>query len=425
MPLKLNLDYTKNFITQADIESLAPQAVSALNTLKGKNGAGGEFVGWLTNSIFEDFDLMNEIKSTAKKIRKDCEVLVVIGIGGSYLGAAAAIEFLSGTDYNLYKSPKIIFAGNNLSGGQLKNTLDFCEGKSVYVCAISKSGTTIEPACAFKIFEDYMRERYGDDAVSRIICITDKSRGVLREIANARGYKTFIIPDDIGGRYSIFTPAGLLPIAVAGGDIDALLQGAILAEKNLLRDDDINTNIALKYALLRNFFYKNGKKLEILAAFESNLKMLLEWHKQLFGESEGKDGKGLYPAPLMYSTDLHSLGQYVQDGERIMLETFITVKKSSSIVIQDDENLHKLQFLNGKSLEFINEQAFLGTIKAHADGGVPCLHFELENLDEKSLGYLFQFFMISCGISAYMLGVNPFNQPGVEEYKRNMQNLLK
>ena len=425
MPLKLNLDYIKDFSAPQEVANLETKAVSALDTLKSKGGAGGEFCGWVNNPIFEDFDLIDEIKSTANKIRKDCEVLIVIGIGGSFLGAAAAIEFLNGTNYNLHATPKIIFVGNNLSGQELAQNLNFCKGKSVYVLTISKSGTTIEPACAFKFFEDFMHETYGESAASRIICITDKSRGVLREIATKRGYKTFIIPDDIGGRYSVFTPAGLLPIAVAGGDIDALLQGAVLAEKNLLENNNIDENIALKYALLRNFFYKSGKKLEILTAFEPNLKMLLEWHKQLFGESEGKDGKGLYPAPLLYSTDLHSLGQYVQDGERIMFETFITVKKPDTLTINDEENLHKLQFLNGKSLEFINEQAFLGTIKAHVDGGVPCLNLQLENTDEKALGYLFQFFMISCGISAYMLDVNPFNQPGVEEYKRNMQNLLK
>ena len=425
MPLRLNLDYTQNFITQTDVENAAPAALNALDLLKNKAGVGGEFCGWINNLIFKDFELIEEIKFTADNIRKDCDVLIVVGIGGSYLGAAAAIEFLNGADYNLHKSAKIIFAGNNLSGRQLAQTLKFCENKSVYVCAISKSGTTIEPACAFKILEDYMINRYCDLVKDRIICITDKSRGVLREIADSSGYKSFIIPDDIGGRYSIFTPVGLLPIAIAGGDIDALLRGARQAEDDFLRNYDINKNLALKYAVLRNFFYNSGKKLEVTAGFEPNLKMLLEWHKQLFGESEGKDGKGLYPAPLMYSTDLHSLGQYVQDGERIMFETFITVKLEDSMTISDSEDLHKLQFLNGKFFEFINEKAFLGTIKAHASGGVPCINLELDDLSEFTLGYLLTFFMISCGVSAYMLGVNPFNQPGVEQYKSEMFKLLK
>ena len=368
------------------------------------------------------------IKAAAKKIQSDTDVLIVIGIGGSYLGARAAIEFLKGPYYNTIRQgvPEVYFSGNSISGSNLADLLKICEGKRVSVNIISKSGTTTEPAVAFRVFRKLLEERYGEEeAAKRIYCTTDKARGTLKALADEKGYECFVVPDDVGGRFSVLTAVGLLPIAAAGCDIDALMAGAQAAAKDY-NVEDINNNYCYQYAALRNAFYRKGKSIELLVSYEPRFTMMAEWFKQLFGESEGKDNKGLFPASVTFSTDLHSMGQFVQDGARLMFETVVTIgDNGSDVVIEREENDGDgLNFLAGKTMSYVNEKAFQGTVLAHTDGGVPNLVISVDKADEENLGRLIYFFEKACAISGYMLGVNPFDQPGVESYKKNMFALL-
>ena len=428
MALEFNYNYAKSFISENDLVGLGAQVKSAHDMLHSKTGLGNDFLGWVDLPKSYDKDEFDRIKKAAQKIKEDTDVLIVIGIGGSYLGARAAIEFLKSPYYNSLKTgtPEIYFAGNSISGSALNELLTLCKGKRVSVNIISKSGTTTEPAIAFRVFREYLENEYGEDeAAKRIYCTTDKARGTLKALADAKGYECFVIPDDVGGRFSVLTAVGLLPIAVAGADIDALMQGAADAA-----DDysicDLEKNPCYCYAALRNAFYRKGKEVELLVSYEPRFTMMAEWFKQLFGESEGKDNKGLFPAAVTFSTDLHSMGQYIQDGRRIMFETVVNIGDcGSDIVIKKDEtDGDGLNFLAGKTMSFINEKAFEGTILAHTDGGVPNLVINLSAADEKNLGRLIYFFEKACAISGYMLGVNPFDQPGVESYKKNMFALL-
>ncbi len=428
MALKFNTKYAGEFIRENDLLGLAAQVASADAMIKEKNGLGNDFLGWV--NLPEDYDKeeFGRIKKAAEKIKSDTDVLVVIGIGGSYLGARAAIEFLKGNYYNdmCDNTPKIYFAGNSISGSALSDLLKICEGKRLSVNIISKSGTTTEPAVAFRVFRKLLEERYGEDgAAKRIYCTTDKARGTLKQLADEKGYECFVVPDDVGGRFSVLTAVGLLPIAAAGADIDALMRGAALAAKDY-SNADINTNDCYKYAAVRNAMYRKGKDVELLVSYEPRFTMMAEWWKQLYGESEGKDNKGLFPASVTFSTDLHSMGQYVQDGKRLMFETVVVLKDcGSDIVIEkEDNNGDGLNFLAGNTMSFVNEKAFEGTVLAHTDGGVPNFVIEVEKTDEENLGRLIYFFEKACAISGYMLGVNPFDQPGVESYKKNMFALL-
>ena len=427
MALIFNDKYTKNFLAENDIAALTAQVSAAHNMLHNKCGLGNDFLGWLSLPFSYDKKEFERIKKSAENIKKDSDILIVIGIGGSYLGARAAIEFLKSNNYNdLTNGTKIYFTGNSISGSALSELLKLCEGKDISVNVISKSGTTTEPAVAFRVFKDYMEKRYGkQEAAKRIYCTTDKSKGTLKKLADAEKYETFVIPDDVGGRFSVLTAVGLLPIAVSGADIDAIMQGAAKAAKEY-SVDDIEKNDCYKYAAIRNAFYKRGYNIELLAAYEPRFAMMNEWYKQLYGESEGKDNKGLFPASVIFSTDLHSMGQYIQDGRRMLFETVINLKKcGEDIVIKENEDDGDgLNFLAGKPLSYVNEKAFLGTVLAHTDGGVPNIIITLDNTDEEHLGRLVYFFEKACGISGYLLGVNPFDQPGVESYKKNMFALL-
>lgn len=427
MALRLNDKYTKSFLAENDLVGLKAQVTAAHNMLHNADGLGNDFLGWLSLPFSYDKEEFERIKKAAAKIRKDSQVLIVIGIGGSYLGARAAIEFLHSNNYNeLTSGTKIYFTGNSISGSALSELIKLCEGKDVSVNVISKSGTTTEPAIAFRVFKEYLENRYGkDEAAKRIYCTTDKSRGTLKKLADSLGYETFVVPDDVGGRYSVLTAVGLLPIAVSGADIDALMAGAQKAAKEY-EIDDLDKNDCYKYAALRNAFYRRGYNIELLAAYEPRFTMMNEWYKQLYGESEGKNHKGLFPASVVFSTDLHSMGQYIQDGRRMLFETVINLKNcGDDITIKENEdNGDGLNFLAGKTMSYVNEKAFLGTILAHTDGGVPNIIITLDNTDEEHLGRLVYFFEKACGISGYMLGVNPFDQPGVESYKKNMFALL-
>ena len=427
MALRLNDKYTKSFLAENDLVGLKAQVTAAHNMLHNATGLGNDFLGLLSLPFSYDKEEFERIKKAAAKIRKDSQVLIVIGIGGSYLGARAAIEFLHSNNYNeLTSGTKIYFTGNSISGSALSELIKLCEGKDVSVNVISKSGTTTEPAIAFRVFKEYLENRYGkDEAAKRIYCTTDKSRGTLKKLADSLGYETFVVPDDVGGRYSVLTAVGLLPIAVSGADIDALMSGAQKAAKEY-EIDDLDKNDCYKYAALRNAFYRRGYNIELLAAYEPRFTMMNEWYKQLYGESEGKNHKGLFPASVVFSTDLHSMGQYIQDGRRMLFETVINLKNcGDDITIKENEdNGDGLNFLAGKTMSYVNEKAFLGTILAHTDGGVPNIIITLDNTDEEHLGRLVYFFEKACGISGYMLGVNPFDQPGVESYKKNMFALL-
>jgi len=367
------------------------------------------------------------IKKAAERIKSDSDVLVVIGIGGSYLGARAAIEFLKSPFYNNLKkdTPDIYYVGNNISSTYLNEILSICEGKDISVNVISKSGTTTEPALAFRVFKKYVEDKYGkEEAKNRIYCTTDKSKGTLKKLADTEGYETFVIPDDVGGRFSVLTAVGLLPIAVAGCDIDKIMQGAAKAQKDFTADFD--NNDCYKYAALRNIFYRKQKSVELLVSYEPSFVTMAEWYKQLFGESEGKDGKGIFPAAVNFSTDLHSMGQYIQDGSRIMFETVVDINnpKQDFFLEDDAENLDGLNFLTNQNMSVVNRKALEGTILAHTEGGVPNIVLELEDVSEFSFGYMVYFFEKACAISGYVLGVNPFDQPGVESYKANMFALL-
>ena len=427
MNINLNTDYASPFINESEFKGLLKEAEAARETLVSKSGAGNDFLGWLEldESITSDLD---EIKKTAEKIKEESEVLVVIGIGGSYLGARAALEFVNSPNYNLLSkdTPEIYFAGNYMSPDALNEILAIIGNRDFSVNIISKSGTTTEPAIAFRVFRERLEQKYGRrGAASRIYATTDKEKGALKKVADDKGYKTFVVPDNVGGRYSVFTPVGLLPLAAAGVDIDDMIAGARSALE-YCKTADITDNPALIYAALRNGLYRQGKKIEIFADFEPSLRYFGEWWKQLFGESEGKDGKGLFPASVDNSADLHSIGQYIQDGERTLIETFVTIENSyTSVTIPSDrESGDELEYLAGKSLLWANTQAQLATSRAHFDGGVPNVTFTLKDRSAFSFGEAAAMFMFSCAVSGYMLGVNPFNQPGVEEYKRNMFRLL-
>ena len=428
MSVKFNYKYAADVISEEEFASLQPFVNVAHEMLHNGTGAGSDFTGWLTWPDNYDKEEYERIKKSAEKIRSNSQVLVVIGIGGSYLGARAVIEYIHSPSYNLMckDTPQIFFAGNSLSGSEMANVLKLCDGKDVSVCVISKSGTTTEPAIAFRIFKEYMENRYGKaEAAKRIYCVTDKSRGTLKTIAEKEGYESFVIPDEIGGRYSVLTAVGLLPIAVSGADIDALMAGARDAAK-AYQNSDISKNDCYRYAAARSIMYRKNKAVELLVSFEPRFALMAEWFKQLFGESEGKDNKGIFPASCIYSTDLHSMGQFVQQGSRIMFETFVNIEgMGKEITIKKNEdNGDGLNFLDGENMGYINQKAMQGTLLAHADGGVPSFILDVPGADEHSLGWLIYFFEKACAICSYLLGVNPFNQPGVEEYKRNMFALL-
>ncbi len=400
----------------------------AHDRLHSKTGLGNDFLGWVNLPESYDKEEFARIEKAAEKIKSDSDVLIVIGIGGSYLGARAAIEFLKSPYYNSLRegTPEIYFAGNSISGSSLNELLRICEGKRVSVNIISKSGTTTEPAIAFRVFREYLEQHYGEqEAASRIYCTTDKARGTLKALADQKGYECFVIPDDVGGRFSVLTAVGLLPIAVSGADISALMKGAAAAAKEYA-ECDLTANDCYRYAALRNAFYRKGKEIELLVSYEPRFTMMAEWFKQLFGESEGKDQKGLFPASVTFSTDLHSMGQYIQDGRRILFETVVTIGDcgSDTVIKPDETDGDGLNFLSGKPMSYVNQKAFEGTVLAHSDGNVPNLVISVDKADEENLGRLIYFFEKACAISGYMLGVNPFDQPGVESYKKNMFALL-
>ncbi len=427
MPLKLVDKYTHGFVRESELSDIWPQVEAAANQLHSGTGAGNDFIGWLDLPENYDREEFSRIKKAAEKIKSDSDVLIVIGIGGSYLGARAAIEFINSPYYNNLKkdTPEIYFVGNSISGTALSEVISLCEGKDVSVNVISKSGTTTEPAIAFRIFRELLEKKYGKEGTKgRIYCTTDRSRGTLKKLADEQGYESFVVPDNVGGRYSVLTAVGLLPIAVSGANIDEMMRGAADARRKFA-DCDIDKNDCYRYAAYRNVFYRKGMKVEMLAAYEPRFTMMAEWFKQLYGESEGKDNKGLFPASAIFSTDLHSLGQYIQDGVRMLFETVVWINGEDSITIKkEEENGDGLNFLAGKNMSYVNRKAFEGTILAHNDGGVPNLVLELEKADEYEFGYMVYFFEKACAISGYLLGVNPFDQPGVEGYKKNMFALL-
>lgn len=428
MAIKFNSSYAASFIRENDLKGLEAQVNAAHKLINDGTGLGNDFLGWV--SLPTDYDKAEfaRIKAAAAKIQADTDVLVVIGIGGSYLGARAAIEFLKGPFYNNLRgnAPEIYFAGNSISGSYLADIKELCRGKRVSVNIISKSGTTTEPAVAFRVLRDMLEEQYGEaEAAKRIYCTTDKARGTLKKLADEKGYECFVVPDDVGGRFSVLTAVGLLPIAAAGADIDALMSGAAEAMREY-NNPDMYKNDCYLYAALRNVFYRKGKSVELLVSYEPRFTMMAEWFKQLFGESEGKDNKGLFPASVTFSTDLHSMGQYIQDGARLMFETVVTFGESDKDVIIEEaaDNGDGLNFLAGRTMSYVNSKAFEGTVLAHTDGGVPNLVINVDKPDEENLGRLIYFFEKACALSGYMLGVNPFDQPGVESYKKNMFALL-
>jgi glucose-6-phosphate isomerase len=429
--LSLNLTKVTSFLEEHEITYLQPMVTQAHNMLHNKTGQGNDFLGWIDLPVDYDKEEFQRIKKAAEKIRKDSDVLIVIGIGGSYLGARAAIEMLSHTFYNNLpkakrNAPNVYFVGNNISSTYMTDLLEAIEGKDISVNVISKSGTTTEPGIAFRIFKDYLEKKYGkEEAKSRIYATTDKSKGALKSLADAEGYETFVIPDDVGGRFTVLTPVGLLPIAATGIDIDEMMSGAA-ASREAYSMPELEKNDAYKYAVTRNALYRKGKTTEILVNYEPCLHYFGEWWKQLFGESEGKDGKGIFPAAVDFSTDLHSMGQYIQEGLRNISETVINVEKArKSIVIEESaDNIDGLNFLAGNTMDFVNKKAFEGTVLAHNDGGVPNVIVNVPELTPYYFGYLVYFFEKACGISGYLLGINPFNQPGVEAYKKNMFALL-
>lgn len=428
MSIKLNTKYVEPFIDETEYEYIAPYVKTAHEVLRSGNGQGNKFLGWM--DLPRDYDKaeFDAIKRSAEKIQKSCDIFIVIGIGGSYLGSRAVIEFLKSPLYNNLKknTPDIYFSGCNISSTSMNELIALCEGKDVCINVISKSGTTTEPAIAFRVFRGLLEKKYGvEGAKERIFVTTDRAKGTLKNFADNAGYQTFVVPDDVGGRFSVLSAVGLLPIAVAGIDIDALMSGADAARVKY-NDPDVSTNDCYKYAAIRNILLRKGKTTEILVGYEPYELMFNEWWKQLYGESEGKDGKGLYPSSVVFSTDLHSLGQYIQDGMRTMFETVISVKDPGcTLTIPDDpNNIDGLNFLAGRDLDEVNKKAMQGTLFAHIDGGVPNVVIELENRCEYSLGFMIYFFELACAVSGYLLGVNPFDQPGVEAYKKNMFALL-
>ncbi len=428
MALKLNDNYVKNFITDDELKAMAPAIEDAHQKINDKSGEGADFLGWVDLPVNYDKEEFTRIQKAADKIKSDSKALVVIGIGGSYLGARAAIEFCTSQNYNLIKkdTPNIYFSGNSISGNSLSELVDLVKDIDFSINVISKSGTTTEPAIAFRIFRELLIEKYGEEeAAKRIYVTTDKARGTLKEFSDKAGYETFVVPDDVGGRYSVLTAVGLLPIAVAGIDIAKMMQGAQDA-REAYSVCDIENNDCYKYAAIRNILLGKGKAVELMVAYEPDFTMMNEWFKQLYGESEGKDGKGIFPASVICSTDLHSMGQYIQDGVRMLFETSVmfTNPKREVVIKEDEVNADGLNFLAGKTMDFVNRRAFLGTVLAHVDGGVPNICIEIPEMSEYEFGYLVYFFEKACAISGYVLGVNPFNQPGVESYKKNMFALL-
>ena len=428
MSVSLETRYLEGFVRAHEWGALQEQVSAAHEALHSGTGLGNDFLGWL--SLPTDYDKAEfaRIQAAAERIRQDTDIFIVIGIGGSYLGARAAIEFLKSPLYNAKKkdTPDIYFAGNSISGTALKELLELCKGRRVSVNVISKSGTSTEPAIAFRVFRDYLERTVGhEEAKKRIYATTDRAKGTLKGLADREGYETFVVPDDVGGRYSVLTAVGLLPIAVAGCDIAALMAGAADAQK-ALADPDITRNDCYRYAAARNILLRKGRAVELMVSYEPCCAMLNEWWKQLYGESEGKDGKGLFPASVVFSTDLHSLGQFVQDGSNMLFETVMQFGRApEDMVIEEDaDNVDGLNFLAGRAMSEINRKAFEGTVLAHSDGGTPSLVLNIPAIDEHSLGYLIYFFEKACAISGYLLGVNPFDQPGVESYKRNMFALL-
>ncbi|MCE4955758.1 glucose-6-phosphate isomerase [Macrococcoides caseolyticum] len=427
--IKFDYSTASSFFGDHELEQMQSIVSNVHNTIHQGTGAGSDFLGWVNLPQAYDKEEFARIQQAAKKIQSHSEVLVVIGIGGSYLGARAAIEMLNKHFDHLNKvegKPQIIFAGHQLSSSYLSDLIEYVKDKDFSVNVISKSGTTTEPAVAFRVFKKLLEDKYGKEgAKERIYATTDKAKGALKSLATTEGYETFVVPDDVGGRFSVLTAVGLLPIAASGHDIEAMMQGADLARTEL-SSDDLKENIAYQYAVIRNVLYNKGYTIEMLINYEPSLQYFNEWWKQLFGESEGKDFKGIYPSSANFSTDLHSLGQYVQEGRRDIFETVVKVTNPrADITIEADENdLDGLNFLAGKTLDFVNTKAFQGTILAHSDGGVPNLVVEVPTLDAFTFGYMVYFFELSVAMSGYLLGVNPFNQPGVEAYKQNMFALL-
>lgn len=425
----ISFDYKNaiGFLSQDEIDSMQSKVDNAHDKLHSMSGEGNDYLGWI--DLPRDYDKIEfeNIKRCSKKIQKDSDILLVIGIGGSYLGARAAINMLGHTfrndiDNNKRDFPKVYFVGNNLSSTYINDFFDLIEGKDLSINVVSKSGTTTEPALAFRIFKEYMEKKYGKDgAKERIYVTTDKEKGALRKMSENEGYETFVIPDDVGGRYSVLTAVGLLPICASGFDIDSIISGADEA-RNKFMEPELSKNECYQYAVCRNILNEKGKEIELLANYEPQLFYMSEWWKQLFGESEGKDGKGLFPAAVNYSTDLHSIGQYIQDGKRIIFETVLNIETPNKTfeIPYDEENLDGLNFLAGKTLDFVNFKSYQGTILAHKDGGVPNLIINVPKINEYYFGYLVYFFEKACALSGYLLGVNPFDQPGVEAYKNNM-----
>ena len=430
MKLEFSYDFAKKFINDHELSEFLPQAETAIKYLEEKKGAGKDFLGWIDLPENYDKEEFARIKKASEKIKNDSEVFIVIGIGGSYLGAKAAIEFLSHTFANKLskekrKSPEIYFAGTNISGVYLQHLIEIIGDRDFSINVISKSGTTTEPALAFRVFKTLLEKKYGKEgARERIYSTTDKARGALKKLSDEEKYETFVVPDDVGGRFTVLTAVGLLPIAAAGIDIDELMRGAADAMVDFRAP--FENNICYQYAAIRNILHRKGKDIEILVNYEPRLHFVSEWWKQLFGESEGKDQKGIFPASVDFSTDLHSLGQYIQDGKRTMFETVISIEKPEVefLIEEDKDNLDGLNFVAGKTMDYVNKKACDGTVLAHIDGGVPNLLLKLPEATPYHLGYLFYFFEKACGVSGYILGINPFNQPGVEDYKRNMFALL-
>ncbi len=430
---KLSFDYSKalEFVSQEEIDNFENTVNLAKETLINKKGAGSDFLGWIDLPVNYDKEEFDRIKKAAKKIQGDSEVLVVIGIGGSYLGAKACIAALSHSFYTLLdkskrKFPHIVFCGNSISEKYLNDLAQALEDKDYSINVISKSGTTTEPAIAFRVLKKALIKKYGEEeAKRRIYATTDKSKGALKKLTDEEGYESFVVPDDIGGRFSVLTAVGLLPIAVSGIDIDKLMSGAQRARKSAL-EDPYKENAALLYAALRNIIHRKGKSVEILANYEPSLHYVSEWWKQLYGESEGKDNKGIFPASVDLTTDLHSMGQFIQEGSRILYETVISIEKPlvNMLLEKEEKDTDGMNYLTGKSIDFVNKSAMNGTMLAHTDGGVPNISIILPELSEEYIGELFYFFEFACGVSGYILAVNPFNQPGVESYKKNMFALL-
>ncbi len=433
MTQSISFDYSnaRFMVSDEEIQDMSKKVLAAKDVLLGRSGEGNDFLGWIDLPENYDKEEFARIKKAAKKIQSDSEILIVIGIGGSYLGARAAISALRHSFYNIIsseqrKTPEIYFAGNNISSTYIEHLLDVVGDRDFSINIISKSGTTTEPAIAFRIFKKLLVEKYGEkEASKRIYATTDKAKGALKTMADAEGYETFVVPDDVGGRFSVLTAVGLLPIAVSGADIDDLMRGAASARTRCIHDPFEN-NDALQYVALRNILLNKGKTMEILANYTPSVHYVAEWWKQLFGESEGKDGKGLFPTAVDFTTDLHSLGQFIQDGTKNHIETVINIgsPRMKIIMEQEDNDLDGMNYLAGRTVDYINKQAMYGTVLAHVDGEIPNLMITLPQMNEFTLGELFYFFEFACGVSGYVLGVNPFNQPGVESYKKNMFALL-